>query len=126
MAELERLANHFGDIGAICNDAGFAIMLGPLRHPARARPAHRASVFGHRLMMDCIVPGGVGCDLLSPGYEQIRSWYGRSASVPPLVELYDNTALAPEPHRWNRIGKARAHQAIRMRRHYRPGVGARL
>ncbi len=26
MAELERLANHFGDIGAICNDASFAIM----------------------------------------------------------------------------------------------------
>ena len=26
MAELERLANHFGDIGAICNDAAFALM----------------------------------------------------------------------------------------------------
>jgi len=26
MAELERLANHFGDIGAICNDASFALM----------------------------------------------------------------------------------------------------
>ena len=24
MAELERLANHFGDIGAICNDASFS------------------------------------------------------------------------------------------------------
>ena len=27
MAELERLANHFGDIGAICNDASFSILL---------------------------------------------------------------------------------------------------
>jgi Ni,Fe-hydrogenase III large subunit len=26
MAELERLANHFGDIGGICNDASFSIM----------------------------------------------------------------------------------------------------
>src|SRR6266545_3063956 len=26
MAELERLANHFGDIGAVCNDAAFAMM----------------------------------------------------------------------------------------------------
>src|SRR6185312_4145502 len=26
MAELERLANHLGDVGAICNDASFAIM----------------------------------------------------------------------------------------------------
>ena len=27
MAELERLANHFGDIGAICNDASFPLLL---------------------------------------------------------------------------------------------------
>jgi len=26
MAELERLANHFGDIGAVCNDAAFSLM----------------------------------------------------------------------------------------------------
>ena len=26
MAELERIANHLGDIGAICNDASFALM----------------------------------------------------------------------------------------------------
>jgi hypothetical protein len=26
LAELERLANHFGDIGAVCNDAAFAMM----------------------------------------------------------------------------------------------------
>ena len=26
MAEIERLANHFGDIGAICNDAAFALL----------------------------------------------------------------------------------------------------
>ena len=38
MAELERLANHFGDIGAICNDASFALMLahcGVLREEVR-------------------------------------------------------------------------------------------
>jgi Ni,Fe-hydrogenase III large subunit len=26
MAELERVANHFGDIGAVCNDASFSVM----------------------------------------------------------------------------------------------------
>src|SRR3546814_2184431 len=26
MAELERIANHLGDIGAVCNDAAFALM----------------------------------------------------------------------------------------------------
>ena len=93
MAELERLANHFGDIGAICNDAGFAIMLahcGILRERV-LRTAQ--ACFGHRLMMDCIVPGGVGCDLLSPGFEQIRKLvWTIGKAFPPLVELYDNTA----------------------------------
>jgi Ni,Fe-hydrogenase III large subunit len=93
MAELERLANHFGDIGAICNDAGFAIMLahcGILRE--RVLRTAKAC-FGHRLMMDCIVPGGVGCDLLSPGFEQIRKLvWTIGKAFPPLVELYDNTA----------------------------------
>ena len=26
MAELERLANHLGDVGAICNDAAFTLL----------------------------------------------------------------------------------------------------
>src|SRR5207302_10567619 len=59
MAELERLANHFGDIGAICNDASFALMhaqCGILRERV-LRTAD--GCFGHRLMMDRVVPGGV-------------------------------------------------------------------
>ena len=93
MAELERLANHFGDIGAICNDAGFALMLahfGVLRERV-LRTAQ--ACFGHRLMMDCIVPGGVVFDLPSPGFEQIRELVRTiGKAFPPLVELYDNTA----------------------------------
>jgi Ni,Fe-hydrogenase III large subunit len=93
MAELERLANHFGDIGAICNDGGFALMLahcGVLRERV-LRTAQ--ACFGHRLMMDCIVPGGASIDLPSRGFGQIRELVkavGRA--FPPLVELYDNTA----------------------------------
>src|SRR5262249_34034470 len=63
MAELERLANHFGDIGAICNDASFSLMhahCGILREKT-LRAAQ--SCFGHRLMMDAVVPGGVARDL---------------------------------------------------------------
>src|SRR3954471_19514193 len=62
-AELERLANHFGDIGAICNDASFSMMhahCGVLRERV-LRAAEIA--FGHRLMMDAIIPGGVKRDL---------------------------------------------------------------
>ena len=43
MAELERIANHLGDIGAVCNDASFALMhteCGILReHALRAAAA---------------------------------------------------------------------------------------
>jgi Ni,Fe-hydrogenase III large subunit len=58
MAELELLANHLGD-SAICNDAAFSLMhahCGALREKV-LRTAH--IVFGHRLMMDWIVPSGV-------------------------------------------------------------------
>ena len=49
MAELERLANHLGDIGAICNDAAFALMhaqTGVLRERVLARGAKPASAIG--------------------------------------------------------------------------------
>src|SRR6266852_1728701 len=71
MAELERLANHFGDIGAICNDASFSLMhahCGILRERV-LRSAD--ACFGHRLMMDAIVPGGVALDLSAAGVKSI-------------------------------------------------------
>jgi Ni,Fe-hydrogenase III large subunit len=93
MAELERLANHFGDFGAICNDASFSIMhaqCGILRE-LTLRAA--AAGFGHRLMMDCVVPGGVAADLAPDGAKQIGNLLAEIGPLfPKLVELYDNTA----------------------------------
>jgi Ni,Fe-hydrogenase III large subunit len=93
MAELERLANHFGDIGAICNDASFSIMhaqCGILRESAlRAADA----CFGHRLMMDAVVPGGVARDLASDGMRALSALLAQArGTFPKLVALYDNTA----------------------------------
>ncbi|WP_292574793.1 hydrogenase expression protein HypE, partial [Mesorhizobium sp.] len=93
MAELERLANHLGDIGAICNDAAFAIMhahCGVLRERV-LRAADAA--FGHRLMRDRILPGGTASDLSEAGTDAIRSLVAEiRRRFPHLVELYDNTA----------------------------------
>ena len=93
MAELERVANHLGDIGAICNDASFSLMhaqCGILRE--RCLRAAQAC-FGHRLMMDMIVPGGVACDLSGDSIAQIQVLLGEMRRVfPRLIELYDNTA----------------------------------
>ena len=93
MAELERLANHFGDIGAICNDASFSLIYaecGILRE--RTLRAAQAC-FGHRLMMDRIVPGGVTDDLGEGGIETVRALIEMvRASFPGVVDIYDNTA----------------------------------
>jgi len=93
MAELERLANHFGDFGAICNDASFSMMhakCGALRERV-LRTA--ATGFGHRLMMDSVVPGGVSADLSPDGATEVRKLLKEIArQFPKLVELYDNTA----------------------------------
>ncbi len=93
LAELERLANHLGDIGAICNDASFALMhahCGVLRESV-LRTAGAA--FGHRLMRDIIVPGGVSRDIGADGQESIRATLDNIRQrFPALVELYDNTA----------------------------------
>src|SRR5262245_51937828 len=59
MAELERMANHFGDIGAICNDTAFALLHSHCGIFRERVLAASDSVFGHRLMMDEIEPGGV-------------------------------------------------------------------
>jgi Ni,Fe-hydrogenase III large subunit len=93
MAELERLANHFGDIGAICNDASFSIMhaqCGILRE----RTLRTADAcFGHRLMMDRIVPGGVASDLSAKGTTHLRALLDEARHVfPQLIDLYDYTA----------------------------------
>ena len=83
MAELERLANHLGDIGAICNDASFSLMhahCGVLRERV-LRAAKQA--FGHRLMMDAVAPGGVAVDLdpgRPPGAARSRRAGARSVS----------------------------------------------
>lgn len=93
MAELERIANHLGDIGAICNDAAFALMLahcGVLREQV-LRAADAA--FGHRLMRDRILPGGVAADLDGNAKAGLQALHAElSRKFPALVELYDNTA----------------------------------
>jgi Ni,Fe-hydrogenase III large subunit len=93
MAELERLANHFGDIGAICNDASFSLMhaqCGILRERT-LRAAH--TCFGHRLMMDLIEPGGVARDIAAEGPAALRALRDEVRRVfPRLIALYDDTA----------------------------------
>ena len=93
MAELERLANHFGDIGAICNDASFSLMQAQCAI-LRERTLRVAEAgFGHRLMMDMIVPGGLSRDIAPKGLAEAEALVAAVRRIfPDLIELYDNTA----------------------------------
>jgi Ni,Fe-hydrogenase III large subunit len=63
MLERERVANHLGDLGALGNDAAFAFGLAQFSRLREDWLRGSMTAFGHRLMMDCVVPGGVGADL---------------------------------------------------------------
>jgi len=93
LAELERIANHFGDIGAICNDASFPLIQA---HCAVLREQVLRSVdgcFGHRFARDCIVPGGMTADLDRGGIALLRDFVRDARrKFARIVEVYDNTA----------------------------------
>jgi len=63
LAEGERIANHLGDMGAICNDVAFIFAQMQFTRLRELWLRTNAKVFEHRLLMDRIIPGGVVCDL---------------------------------------------------------------
>ncbi|MEO5361331.1 MAG: NADH-quinone oxidoreductase subunit C [Nitrospirota bacterium] len=71
--ERERIANHLGDIGAICNDAAFAFMLAQCSRLKEAMIAANHRLFGHRFMMDRVIPGGVTADIDTNAKKEILS-----------------------------------------------------
>jgi Ni,Fe-hydrogenase III large subunit len=91
MAELERIANHIGDVGAICNDASFIFMQAQCTALRERVLRAAAQCFGHRLMMDRVMPGGVACDLDGAGASRLRELAAELARRwPELHDIYDN------------------------------------
>jgi Ni,Fe-hydrogenase III large subunit len=90
MAELERIANHLGDFGAICNDAAFSFLQAEASTLREDVLRLCAELFGHRLMMDRVRPGGVGVDLTGAGADSLRALAVRIArQLDDLVRVYD-------------------------------------
>jgi Ni,Fe-hydrogenase III large subunit len=91
MVERERIANHLGDIGAICNDVGFAfahVQCARLREQWQRRSQE---VFGHRFMMDAIVPGGIAHDLPPDGAYRLRADHAElRRAIEPLFDIIDD------------------------------------
>jgi Ni,Fe-hydrogenase III large subunit len=63
MSERERIANHLGDIGAICNDVAFSFSFYQFGRLREEWQRLSRDAFGHRFMMDRVLPGGVANDL---------------------------------------------------------------
>lgn len=88
--ELERIANHLGDLGALGNDAGFAFGLAQFSRLKEylLRTMHNA--LGARYLMDATVPGGTSADLSSQGGEQLSACVAELAvALSRLRTIYD-------------------------------------
>jgi Ni,Fe-hydrogenase III large subunit len=72
MAELERIANHIFDVGAICNDAAFSFMLAQCTVLREEILQANQACFGHRLLMDKVIPGGVCVDITRESASLVR------------------------------------------------------
>jgi Ni,Fe-hydrogenase III large subunit/Ni,Fe-hydrogenase III component G len=71
LLERERIANHLGDLGALGNDGGLAFGLAQFSRLKEDFLRSNARVFGHRYLMDRVVPGGVACDVDSPAAQAL-------------------------------------------------------
>src|SRR3990172_2683811 len=90
MLERERIANHLGDIGAICNDVAFAFLLCQFSILRETMLRTNDKLFGHRFIMDRVIPGGVSVDMTPEGKEEIlRETEWLRKEFERLVIIYD-------------------------------------
>jgi Ni,Fe-hydrogenase III large subunit/Ni,Fe-hydrogenase III component G len=91
--ERERIANHLGDLGYLGNDAGFAFGLAQFSRLKEDVLRLNAEAFGHRLLMDVVVPGGVARDLDPAAAATMRAQCGRlTRELRVLRDIYDEHA----------------------------------
>jgi Ni,Fe-hydrogenase III large subunit/Ni,Fe-hydrogenase III component G len=95
MLELERIAGHLDSLAETSRLAGARPVwtaCGFLRE-VLLRASQLA--FGHRLMMDCVVPGGVAVDIAEGGAAALLHALGEiSAGLPVIRRQHDGTTLA--------------------------------
>ncbi|MGH8704989.1 MAG: Ni,Fe-hydrogenase III large subunit, partial [Burkholderiales bacterium] len=65
--ELERIANHLGDLGYLGNDVALSFGFFQFWRLKETLLRVNRELFGHRYLMDFIVPGGVAHDLAQAG-----------------------------------------------------------
>jgi Ni,Fe-hydrogenase III large subunit len=93
MAESERIVNHLWDLAAVCNDVAFAFPFYQFSCLREQWLRVLAAGFGHRLMMDRIVPGGVATDISAAAAEQLNALCTEVRSeLNGLMHIFDDNA----------------------------------
>jgi Ni,Fe-hydrogenase III large subunit/Ni,Fe-hydrogenase III component G len=93
LLERERVANHLGDLGALGNDAALAFGLAQFSRLREDWLRRNGEIFGHRLLMDRIVAGGVAIDPDAAALESLRRQCDEiETEVRRLRAIYDEHA----------------------------------
>ena len=93
LLERERVANHLGDLGALGNDAALAFALAQFMRLKEDWLRLGAEIFGHRLLMDRIVPGGVEADFNATQAERmVGQAQAIEAEVKELRHIFEEHA----------------------------------
>jgi Ni,Fe-hydrogenase III large subunit/Ni,Fe-hydrogenase III component G len=93
LLERERIANHLGDLGFLGNDAALAFGLSQFLRLKEDWLRTNYAAFGHRYLMDAIVPGGVARDLAPEGIAGMRDeMEALEKTVKRLKAIYDDHA----------------------------------
>ena len=95
--ELERLHNHLGDLGYLGNDVALAFGFAQFWILKEDLLRMIGELFGHRYMMDRIVPGGVTCDLDNTGLMRIAETLRHIEHETAILKgIYDEHAGAQD------------------------------
>ena len=91
--ERERMASHLGDLGYLGNDGGFAFGLSQFSRLREDVLRLNDRAFGHRLLMDVVVPGGIARDLRAEDAALMREQCASlEREVAVLRDIYDEHA----------------------------------
>jgi Ni,Fe-hydrogenase III large subunit/Ni,Fe-hydrogenase III component G len=91
LLERERIVNHLADLAAMCNDVAFTFAYYQFWILREKMLRTNRQLFGHRLMMDMVIPGGVRADIGPDGEEMIVGEItGMLEEYERLIDIYDD------------------------------------
>ena len=95
MMEIERITAHLDNLAEVARLADARAIRTHCSYLREILLRASDSAFGHRLMMDCVVPGGIAVDIAEGGPQVILRALGDIASkLPAIRRLHDAPALS--------------------------------